>query len=367
MGEKGNTTTPETNGSSSPEDSLVMFKVELYCFLAIIPLGIFLNFLCFTIFLKSKVCKTATGLHMTYLAIADNVVLISMLLADSGGTQRLFLPGLYNHGFINCEGTFFTVMAGFLWSGILLTSATFERFLSVAYPLKIKLWNLYQKSKILMVIYIVISFGLYSFSLLCLESVLSEDGDYQCVPVVKYVNICHYGDIIISTVLSNCLCSVLIFIFTVLTSICLYKMVKKRAQLSQDLNSGKEFQISLMLVTVATLFLVLRLPEIIAFQLVSFFAGNNFQSSVSETLIYIYPLLAVLVALNHAINFFVYVIYLKNFRKTFIQLFPTWLQNKLGLKIDGQTKNQENSIGTEATDASCGDKPHNQLGYIREK
>ena len=134
MDDTRNITTQVTNESSSPEESLVMFKVELYCFLVIIPLGIFLNFLCFIIFLKSKMYKTATGIHVTYLAIADKVVLISMLLADSGGTQRLFLPGMYNHGFINCEGTFFTVMAGFLWSGILLTSATFERFLVSRLP-----------------------------------------------------------------------------------------------------------------------------------------------------------------------------------------------------------------------------------------
>ena len=335
-----------------------MFKVELYCFLVIIPLGIFLNFLCFITFLKSKMYKTATGIHMTYLAIADNVVLISMLLADSGGTQRLFLPDMYNHGFINCEGTFFTVMAGFLWSGILLTSATFERFLSVAYPLKIKLWNLYHKSKILMIVYLVLSFGLYSFSLLCLHSVLLENGSYQCLPVIRYVNICRYGDIIISTVLSNCLCSFLIFIFTALTSKYLYKMAKKRSQLSKDGDSGKEFQISLMLVTVATLFLVLRLPEIITFQLVSFFAGNNFQSSVSKSLVHIYPLLTVLVAFNHAINFFVYIIFLRNFRKTFIQLFPTWVQTRVGCKTRIKTGNQESSIQTEATDVSC-DKPRN--------
>ena len=133
-------------------------------------------------------------------------------------------------------------------------------------------------------------------------------------------------------------------------------MASERSKLSQDLNSSKEFQISLMLITVATLFLILRLPEIIAFQLVSFFAGNNFQNSDSETLIYIYPLLTVLVAFNHAINFFVYVIFLKTFRTTFIKLFPTGLQNKIAYKGGSKTRNQETGIETEATNASFGDK-----------
>ena len=325
-----NQTNNTTMGNGDQDaDTLIMFKYQLYIHFVIIPIGIVLNFLCFYIFLKSGLYKSATGIHLTYLAIADNVVLISELFTDSSNTARLFAPALYNNDLVSCEPTYFTMLSGFLWSGILLTSATFERFLSVAYPLKIKMWNLYGKSKILMLVYLVLSFGLYSFTLLCLESILSENGTYQCVPVVKYINVCRYGDIIISTVLSNCLCSFLIFIFTILTSIKLYKMAKKRSQLSKEGDSGKEFQVSLMLVTVATLFLVLRLPEIITFQLVSFFAGKSFQSSVSKTLVQVYPILFIPVTLNHTVNFFIYVIFLQRFRETFMELLLSCLKKNV--------------------------------------
>ena len=313
-----------------------MFKYQLYIHFVIIPIGIVLNFLCFYIFLKSGLHKSATGIHLTYLAIADNAVLISELFTDSSNTARVFASALYNN-LVSCEPTYFTMLAGFLWSGILLTSATFERFLSVAYPLKIKMWNLHGKSKILMVIYLVLSFGLYSFTLLCLGSILSETGSYQCVPVVKYINVCRYGDIIISTVLSNCLCSFLIFIFTILTSVKLYKMAKKRSQLSKDGDSGKEFQVSLMLVTVATLFLVLRLPEIITFQLVSFFAGKSFQTSVSKTLVQVYPILFIPVTLNHTVNFFIYIIFLQRFRETFMELLPSCLRKNVRIATGNVT------------------------------
>ena len=41
----------------------------------------------------------------------------------------------------------------FLWSGVLLASATVERFVSVVYPLKVKTWDLYQISKMLKIVH----------------------------------------------------------------------------------------------------------------------------------------------------------------------------------------------------------------------
>ena len=177
---------------------------------------------------------------------------------------------MYNLGFINCSGPYYTIIAAFLWSGLLLSSATIERFLSVAFPLRVKMWKLYSKSRVLMIIYIVVSFLLSSYSVLCLESVPSENDLKQCVPVAQYINICRVSDIIVNTVLSNSLRFSLIFLFTILTSIFLYKLREKRFEMGQDNDSsGKEFQITLMLVIVATLFLFLRLPEMIVFQLIS--------------------------------------------------------------------------------------------------
>ena len=114
-------------------------------------------------------------------------------------------------------------------------------------------------------------------------------------------------------------------------------MAKQRSQLSKDGDSGKEFQVSLMLVTVATLFLVLRLPEIITFQLVSFFAGKSFQTSVSKTLVQVYPILFIPVTLNHTVNFFLYVIFLQRFRETFMELLPSCLRKNVRIATGSVT------------------------------
>ena len=307
-------------------DRLIMFKYQQYTLLSIIPVGTILNCLCLYIIIKSGIYKSGTGIHLLFIAIADNVVILSSMFTDSSNTSRVFLPLLFNNKVISCEFTFFTMLTGFLWSGLLLTSATCQRFLSVAFPLKMKTWNLYEKSKILMGVYIIASFGLNSLFLICLKSVKIEDGNWRCFPVSKFQTLCRYNDIIVSTVLSNCLCSFLIFVFTILTSIFLFKQAKKRSHMLKDSDSSKEFQISLMLITVATLFLVLRLPEIVMFQVVSFFAGNSFQKSVPQILVDIYPFLWVPVELNHSINFFIYLIFLKSFRQQCIRLLPSCLR-----------------------------------------
>ena len=53
----------------------VMLQFELYAQLVIIPIGMVLNFLCLIIFIKSKTHKSPTGIHLTYLAVADTIVL----------------------------------------------------------------------------------------------------------------------------------------------------------------------------------------------------------------------------------------------------------------------------------------------------
>ena len=135
-------------------------------------------------------------------------------------------------------------------------------------------------------------------------------------------------------------------------------MAKERSQLSQDADSGKEFQVSLMLVTVATLFLVLRLPEILAFQLVSFFAGKTFLTSQSLALVY--PMLFVCVTINSFYKFLqFYITFLLRFRRTFIQLFPSCLRNE-GTKTGNKTLT---SYQTEVTDDSVTNDSGN-ISYI---
>ena len=143
----------------------------------------------------------------------------------------------------------------------------------------------------------------------------------RCLYSPKHDQICYVSEIIINSVLSNGLCTLLIFKFTILTSIELLKMRKNRAEMGTD--SIKEFGVSVMLVTVATLFLIFRIPEMILFQIVNHFLANNLTGSVLDNVLTLYALFYPLVTLNHSINFIIYMTFLKKFRDTFFSFFFT--------------------------------------------
>ena len=298
-------------------------QIEMYSNLIIIPVGILLNLVCVITFIKSKISSSPTGLHLTCLAVADNVILLSMFAVQSESwSQYIEIHDLYNIGSLTCYGVFYFLTMGFLWSGLLLASATIERFLSVGFPLKIQVWNLYPKSKFLMVLYFVLSVVLPAYSAFCVEyNVL----DNFCHASEKslYVHICFYGDIIVSIALSNCICSTLILLFTILTSIQLFKLKKKRLDMGSE--SQKEFQIAAMLLIVALFFIILRIPEMILFQVIYYFNTEEISNSLSRNIKAIYPIFIVCVTINHSINF-IYCTFFKGFKQTFVEIFVICIQ-----------------------------------------
>ena len=334
MDVKGNGSSDEPIGNCTANNKTDMpygmmfhqLDTALIVALGIIPIGLILNILCFVIFIKSKTYQSATGIHLTYLALADNLVLVSIFMwSHDVFSKYIDFPGMHTMSYVACVGPFYLSTVGVLWSGLLLSSATIERFISVAFPIRIRMWNLYYKSKILMLIYMVVSFGISGFGLLCLNIMLSKNGQKSCVENRTHAKLCSVWNTVVYSTLSNGVCSFTIFVFTILTSVYLFKYKNKRAKLGQqDVNdsNNKEFQITLMLVTVATLFLILRLPEMILYQVMAYYRRANIYNSVYDTIIYIYPIFSLLIVLNHTINFVIYFVFLGSFRRTFVSLFP---------------------------------------------
>ena len=295
-------------------------RIAMYSQLVISPVGLVLNLLCFIVFVKSNTARTATGIHLTFLAIADGVVLLgSYLYLPEQWTRYIGFPNFRNWNSFSCKLSLYTLNLGFLWSGLLLASTTVERFLSVSFPLKVQSWGLYKISKILMIVYLVGSLAVCSYSIFCSDFVPLEDGVNMCTEIQKGITakICYIGETIVNIVLSNMVCVVLIVTFTVMISIRLFKYKNRRSELGHGGDSGKEFQITLMLVIVATLFLILRIPEMIVFQIVYFFSTLNMMNPTLNNLYAVYPIFVILLVLNHSINFFIYMAFLKNFRHTF--------------------------------------------------
>ena len=174
------------DGNQSNSVYAVIAQGEMYSDLVIIPMGVFVNFLSIAIFVKSRMAWTSVGLHLMYLAITDNIVLVSGFIGSSKFWHMFInIPDLWSSNIITCSGTYLSINLGFTWSGALLASTTVERFLAIAVPLKVKCWNIYHKSKILMGIYFILSLMLCSYGVQCYE-LTSMDGTNVCTPSSKY-------------------------------------------------------------------------------------------------------------------------------------------------------------------------------------
>ena len=124
---------------------------------------------------------------------------------------------------------------------------------------------------------------------------------------------------VLNVVIANALCFTLILVFTILTSVSLRKYAHKRVTLGfASRHTGREFRATLMLVTVASLFLVLRVGEMI----IHFFnLYQDLPAPVAEMVSGVAPIFILLVNANHSINFFIYLIFLPEFRRTLVQMF----------------------------------------------
>ena len=108
------------------------FQVGLYSNVILVPIGIILNILSFVIFYQIKTHKSATGLHLMYMAIADNFALVAIFLNDVPAYSIYsFIPDI--HGL---------------------------HIICVAFALKVKSWNLLKLSKLLLIAYFLLSFCL---------------------------------------------------------------------------------------------------------------------------------------------------------------------------------------------------------------
>ncbi len=225
-----------------------------YSFMVILPVGIVLNFLTIVTFVKVKMHKSSTGLHLTSLAISESLLL--MAFAFYWGRSYRFN---YTNS-VHCIIENFAISSMQTWSSLLMVSTTVERYVAIAFPLKVKSWNLKLISEISVSCSVFLSLVYAGLSAarrtLIKGSVHNSCGiipnfEEENMILNKVTTIFGYGFSLSYPVLT--------FIFTVLIAHQIYKQKKARNTLVQEgqiSNSNKEFRISLMLFVVACMFLV---------------------------------------------------------------------------------------------------------------
>ena len=221
-----------------------------------------------------------------------------------------------------CRATFFLRYAGKLASAWITVVISAERFITVAYPLRVARISTPLSAKITIIcIYITCcSLGAYPFWTIGL---ISWKNSTYCgfTDPVAYET----WSMVVLRIGSLLLPSIIIFVFTILLLVYLRKARKKR--LSQLISEharqsyNVDFQLTVMLISVATAFLLLRLPYTISFYL------NEYKEEIWSPIdpwfkyrIYQANKICDLLAIsNYAVNFFLYCLCGSAFRERFIR------------------------------------------------
>ena len=247
---------------------MITEQIELYGSLIVTPLGLILNSLSLVIFYKCKLHKTATGLHLICIALADNSVLFGTFFNRSQfWVNYINIPAFALINTFCCKFFNFFTDFGFLWNNLLLVSATIQRFISIVCPLKANAWNMFYISKFLIAVYILVSVFFGGAIAYVQEIFIDIDRKVCLVPLdnMKFFEVIYT---IGFAVLGNGTCLCVMIIFTVAIAVLLYIIKRKRALLNEgnDTKNDNEFRISLMLIIVTALFILSRVLDLVVYK-----------------------------------------------------------------------------------------------------
>ena len=321
-------------GLNKPDQSNNPFHyVVMYFNMISVLVGLVLNILCIVVFIKSKIARTSTAVEIIFLALAENINLITFVVVSSPVWSQLSdMPNLTTINRVMCAGPFYFGLVGSLLYGMTMSVATIERFCCVTFPLKVKAWNLYRKSKMLLLVLLVISLVLPVFHFWCYELLILNDELTVCLTsLVTPSKMCTISTIIVMIILANFIPGFVILVFSILTGVGLYRSRARRQEMSVSSNSSssssnsnnnntyenREFRITTMLLAEATIFFISRVPFSITVQINQRYHFRN------PVVLYVLKSLSILVTLNHGTNFVIYMIFLQEFRRTFAKMMMT--------------------------------------------
>ena len=320
-------------GLNKPDQSNNPFHyVSMYFNMISVLVGLVLNILCIVVFIKSKIARTSTAVEIIFLALADNINLITFFVVSSSiWSQFSDMPNLTTIKRVMCAGPFYFGLVGLLLYGMTMSVATIERFCCVTFPLKVKAWNLFRKSKMLLLVLLVISLVLPVFHFWCYELFILNDELSVCLTTsITPSKMCTISRIIVMIILANFIPGFVILVFSILTGVGLYRSRARRQEMSVSSNSSssssnnnnntnenREFRITTMLLAEATIFFISRVPFSIMVQINQRYHFRN------PVVLYVLESLSILATLNHGTNFVIYMIFLQEFRSTFAKLMMT--------------------------------------------
>ncbi|XP_046367889.2 thyrotropin-releasing hormone receptor-like [Haliotis rufescens] len=260
---------------------------------------------------------TTSTFYVAFLAVADNLAIVQKLLY-----LQLTLHGVWI-GSVGCKILNFLTLFLVTYSNWILVAMAVERFVAVKYPLKISVFWSIKRAYVSLIMLGVLMFGVYSH----LFWTFTSGNGIDCGMFIEYVQF--YRDIWywISAAVYSIIPCILLLSLNVLIIRAIKISRQQRIEMSVESEkaqtTGKtvrqDRQITVMLMTVTFVFVILTVPRTI-YVVVDLFWTVEYGTLEDAQKYLINQVTFFLCDSNHAINFYLYFITGRKFRRQFLDL-----------------------------------------------
>ena len=267
----------------------------------IVLVGLLGNSASFLVMMSPSLRNRSTSVYFSTLAVADNLCLLQLI--GQYLVKRAFLTSYLRLSDVVCKIERFVMLFTFQWSAWLIVCVTVERFIVTCFPFRAKTLCTAKIARMVVV-------GITLFSSTLWLAIVFADGvtSGTCDLTLFYIRFFTWG-MWLATILYSYIPTVLLLVFNVTIAVLLIK--------SARMSSGQKDQ-TLTRATKATLsvsvsYLLLTIPTV-TFITINFTGGVKMSRDVY---ILVNMVMNSLLWVNHAINFFIYVLMSKSFRAAF--------------------------------------------------
>ena len=315
----GSTTTEtvaEKRFTEYTEYKVAEFINDYYLYL-ICGVGIPGNIACiFTLIFMRPVMSST--IYMLCLAAVDTVAIVLKMMylqltkhdiqLGSRGCQAMFLFGTVSQQLSN-------------W---ILVAMTLERFIAIWFPFKVKTFC-NKRNAVISLIAMFVFFVLANLQFIfTFEEITDSFVGFDCRPKPKHADFVKYVWYWIDGALYAFLPIILIIVFNGL----IIYAVRKSGRDQRDLTNRamnmsdklvQQRQVTVMLLTVSLVFVVLILPNCIFFIVKTYWSWRETMQGIAQYYL-VYQIVFLLSDLNHAVNFYLYMLSGRKFRQKFAQI-----------------------------------------------
>lgn len=290
---------------------------------AVVPtlfiIGLCGNILTIVILHKNSFQKLSIDVVLTVLAISDTVMII-MQPFNKKFFIRLISFDVRGQSLLSCKLFFWVWRCAKMTSSWFVVLISMERFVAVWFPMRANVIN--SKSHILILIgcvYTTIFSFNASWGVFC--DVKSGSHCMPNMPVKEEHRALAANYVIAGTMIYSIIPVTIIFFLNCLTITQLFTQHARRQEMSsiesQSTNSGQTVKTTAMLLSVSIAFLVLVVPISIV-HCISLLSNEPIFQSTNPKIVILRETAQIMEQLNHACNFFFYVLTSERFRKEFL-------------------------------------------------